>query len=686
MAVPRDIRQRIEKGDLDAVESAWLEHATESPADVDWFVGIGRFLAGSGHADVARTLLEMLSDELRGRGLARERLDLLREAGEVMVSKSRLHETIVEALREAWAGHPSFEPGLAGFGLQKSARDPVEIWDRVSRLESVLRYVPGTIVWVEGHGAGRVGDVNMELESFRIVLHSRRELRVGFRAAGKLLQALAADHFLVPKMDQPQAVAALAPAELLARIHSSFARPDPVAEVRDLVEGLVPSERWSTWWSAARKHPQVVASPAVRNAYVWAGSSEEATAAGWRQFQSAAPAAQIELLRRSEGQDPELVGRMVEALRQRARAALATEPNLAFEIALALERVVSDPELQPEKMIAAAVSPDRLVATIASKTARARGFEIVRQKRADWQQVFAGAALAETEPSLLAVLFEALEADQSPAAQRLVDRAMTRPADAPALFTWLAERAATDETLRAMAPLRLWKRVLLALGRDELQPYRRRLIALSESGGTLPRRLSHFSETEATVALESLRKTSGLGTDRKRPLEDAIHLRFPALRSEELPLYALETSIKTKREELKHLVEQEIPKNRKAIEEARAMGDLRENFEYKAARQRHEYLNARAEAMSNELARSKAIDLANLDLSRIGIGTTAVLRDSTGDERRLTFLGPWESAPEAGILSYLSEVGQLLLGQRPGDEVEIEGRTYRVEAGVPAGA
>jgi len=203
MAVPREIRQRIEKGDLDTVESAWLERATEAPQDLDWFTGIGRHLAGSGHADTARTLLEMLSDELRARGLARERLELLREAGEVMVSKSRLHEAVIEALRDVWAGHPSFEPGLDSFHLRRSARDPDEIWDRVSRLESVLRFVPATIVWIEGHGAGRVGDLNMELESFRIELESGREIRAGFRAAGKLLTTLAADHFVVQKMEDP---------------------------------------------------------------------------------------------------------------------------------------------------------------------------------------------------------------------------------------------------------------------------------------------------------------------------------------------------------------------------------------------------------------------------------------------------------------------------------------------------
>ena len=237
---------------------------------------------------------------------------------------------------------------------------------------------------------------------------------------------------------------------------------------------------------------------------------------------------------------------------------------------------------------------------------RGRAYDLVRERRSDWPQVFAGAATVETEPSLLAALFEALEAHDRAIVERLVDRALVQPADAPALFTWIAERAAGDEALRASAPLRLFKRILLALVRDELQPYRRRLVALSESGGTLPRLLPHFAEADAVDALESLRKSTGLSTDRKRSLEDAVMLRFPALRVTEEPLYALEDSIRAKREELKTLLEQEIPRNRRAIEEARALGDLRENFEYKSARQRHEYLSARAEALSGELSRSKA--------------------------------------------------------------------------------
>ena len=674
MAVPRDIRQRIEKGDLEAVESVWLERVAETPEDLDWFAGIARHMAGSGHGEAARTLLEVLSDELVDKGRLRERLDLLRAAGEILVAKTRFHETVLDALRGVWGGHPSFDQALETFGLRRAARDPAELWDRLGRLESVLRFTPGTLVWVEGHGAGRVAEVNLDLEGFKIELVDRGDLRVGFRAAGKLLTLLGADHFVVHKIEAPERLRELSPPALLERILTSFERPVTAAEIRTAVEGLVPPERWTSWWSAARRHPQVVASSTVRNAYVWAGSSEEATSALWRQFESAPPTAQIELLRKADTQDEELRSRMLETLRRRAMAAIASEPGLAFEIAMALERVSPDAELLPATLIATATNPDRLLASIGTKAARARAYELVRSERADWPQVYASAVAIENEPSLLAQLVETVTQEDPAAAGRLVDRALMQPADAPAFFTWIAERAGTDDTLRGPSPLRLFRRILAALGREELQPYRKRLVALAESGGTLPRLLPLLDTAEAAEALEAVRRSTSLSLDRRRGLEDAILIRFPTLRETEEPLYALEESIRAKREELKTLLEEEIPRNRRAIEEARALGDLRENFEYKSARQRHEYLSARAEALSNELARSKPIDLGRLDLSRVGIGTAARLQSDDGEERRFTLLGPWESAPETGVLSYQSEVGRQLLGRKPGEEIDLGGK------------
>ena len=130
---------------------------------------------------------------------------------------------------------------------------------------------------------------------------------------------------------------------------------------------------------------------------------------------------------------------------------------------------------------------------------------------------------------------------------------------------------------------------------------------------------------------------------------------------------------------LQELLNEEIPANRRAIEEARALGDLRENFEYKSARQRHEYLSARATALDSDLRRVRPVDLDRIDLSQIRVGS--VVKLTAGDDsRRLTILGPWESAPEKGIISYQSETAQKVLGKKPGESIELDGQDWVIEA------
>ena len=159
----------------------------------------------------------------------------------------------------------------------------------------------------------------------------------------------------------------------------------------------------------------------------------------------------------------------------------------------------------------------------------------------------------------------------------------------------------------------------------------------------------------------------------REPLINAIHLRFPDLReSDGEAIYALAESISARRDQLKELLEVEIPANRKAIEVAREMGDLRENFEYKAARQRHEYLAARAAALNGELERARPVDLRAVDDSEIRIGCTAFVEEG-GESRSITVLGPWESDPDRGIISYESDLGKRLLGRRRGDLVDLGG-------------
>src|SRR5687767_5151530 len=111
---------------------------------------------------------------------------------------------------------------------------------------------------MEGKGAGRVVEVNLGLESFKVAFERQPPLTVGFKAASKLLQPLPAGHVLRRKLEEPAALAALPPAELLRATLESFERPLTAGEIRDALAGVVPETQWTSWWGAARKHRQVV--------------------------------------------------------------------------------------------------------------------------------------------------------------------------------------------------------------------------------------------------------------------------------------------------------------------------------------------------------------------------------------------------------------------------------------------
>jgi transcription elongation GreA/GreB family factor len=112
---------------------------------------------------------------------------------------------------------------------------------------------------------------------------------------------------------------------------------------------------------------------------------------------------------------------------------------------------------------------------------------------------------------------------------------------------------------------------------------------------------------------------------------------------------------------------------------AKEHGDLRENFEYHAARQKHEYLSARIATLADELSRTRPLDAARIDASEVRVGTRVRLRGDAGDERDVTILGPWDSKPEESIYSYQSEFAQRLLGSKPGERVTLSGDEGAVE-------
>ncbi len=130
-------------------------------------------------------------------------------------------------------------------------------------------------------------------------------------------------------------------------------------------------------------------------------------------------------------------------------------------------------------------------------------------------------------------------------------------------------------------------------------------------------------------------------------------------------------SLNRRKEEYSDLITNLIPQNMKDKKLAASYGDLRENFEYHAAKEKEKILNHQREEMEREIKVAQGTDFANADVSIVSIGTVATLA-SADDERTYTILGAWDSDPDKNILSYLSEIARTLIGTAAGEEVELK--------------
>ena len=125
-------------------------------------------------------------------------------------------------------------------------------------------------------------------------------------------------------------------------------------------------------------------------------------------------------------------------------------------------------------------------------------------------------------------------------------------------------------------------------------------------------------------------------------------------------------------EELARL-KSERPAIIQAIKEAREEGDLRENAGYDAARERQGMAEARIKYIESRMALYQVVDLDKLSGDKVIFGSTVEVEDvDTEESRTYTILGPDEAEPAKGSISFLSPVGQALLGKEVGDEVSVD--------------
>ena len=132
------------------------------------------------------------------------------------------------------------------------------------------------------------------------------------------------------------------------------------------------------------------------------------------------------------------------------------------------------------------------------------------------------------------------------------------------------------------------------------------------------------------------------------------------------------TGLEVLKVELQKLKSEDRPAVIKAIAEAREHGDLSENAEYHAARDRQSFIEGRVAELEDVISRAEVIDPSKLSGETVTFGTSVEVADEeTDQESRYSIVGPYEADLSRGLISTSSPIAKALIGKRVGDSVEV---------------
>jgi len=250
------------------------------------------------------------------------------------------------------------------------------------------------------------------------------------------------------------------------------------------------------------------------------------------------------------------------------------------------------------------------------------------------------------------------------------------------VLTWLCKER--DGAFADLVDARVLSAIFSALERDQFNDIKRGSKLhdlLLEDRELLPDLLA---SAEAEVVRDNIRRimmSNVFEELNKRSILGRIVRVFPEMegmltggdsQEKQATLIVSWESLEKRKDEFDELVNKKIPENTKEISIARSYGDLRENFEFKAAKEMQRVLSRRKAETERDLSVARGTDFANPDTTAVSIGTTVKLKELVdGRVDVYTILGAWDSDPQRGIVSYLAAIAQALLGHKVGEQLEV---------------
>ncbi len=694
---------------FDALEEAWMEALEDSTPPYEELFRVARYLVKKQCDDLAGLLLwSLVAAETERKGPF-EALSTAKTAASIAPSQEQLRNELLDLYRQTSSDEIPLE---AIFELTGLTRDGENISDAIAQTDSLVHLQPGAYVLhrlslragrVLRHEAGEV-----YIESAETVFHH------GLSEVLQLWQPISSDDFralVVFEKERLNTMARDDPEQLIRLMLKSHRSELSFKQFKfALIPHVITQEEWTSWWQSVRRL-------LTRSQWIDVTSGTQPT---FRLRQTAAsygeqlldrisavrdPAAKCSVIMKSlstlnpdNKDDIHLINELQSHLRGASEHAGAPQQVMLHAAGFAVHRLASPDTPYDFGALNAALrqiaeQADELLHASDEETGRAILDAIRHARPQDWPSIYAaafpGASLKQCD-QIAAALRDNEHIDLlAEIARRIAANPDTAPLPLAWLWRYRLGEEAEAETHTDTGHVTLTVALLNVMNRLESLPSHaenrteaRQLLSklrtiVSANDFHILRELIRRVDASPAKDLHAvLSSGTGLREHDAQELIELIRTRHPQEFEEEVPLwkepcvYTTAEGLAKQRSRLERIVNEDMRANAVAIGTAAEKGDLRENWEYKAALEERDRLVERATRLREQIEKARVLRHEDIPDEIVSVGASVSLRsEAPSHECKIVFLGPWDADIENGIYSYMAPLSHQFMGRKVGDRV-----------------
>jgi len=712
MAYLKDFRERIQNNDYPGFLKIWEEYCYGDQPDGEEIIAVLESVKSSDLANRFGQHVERILPLWRELKEPKHITGVLRLIFDLQTTNSEeLADLATEFLKTQNASDPLLNEKFRLIGLRNRER----FQSAIRNFELLTHMKKGNYVFhTSGWGTGEIIDVSLVREEltleFEYVIGPQH---ISFEKAFKTLLPLTPEHFYSRRFGNPDQLEKEArenPAETIRMMLRDLG-PKTASEIKEeLYDLVIPTEDWNRWWQTARaklKKDTKIESPKELKEPFRLRTEDVPHEVALHKSLEAKPSvnATIQLVYSFLRDFPETLKNpeFKSSLETRFKEIIAQE-QLADSQKLQVFFFLEDLDVpkmsnQIDDLISNMKAAPDIIRSIEIMPFQKRTLQQVRKIRSDWQEIYLDLIFTVDQNLLRDFILTELDMPKTrEVLKQKLNGLLIHPLSFPDIVIWYFQKIIDKKSKlpfsEAEGKNRFFEALLIILDHLEQKPQHRdllkKIISLitSERYKIVRDIIQHSSLEEVKEYLLLATKCGSLTDHDIKILHSLAEVVYPSLArvrkdkdrtpDEETVIWTTQEGYQRTQLRVQQIATVETVNNAREIEAARALGDLRENAEFKAALERRSRLQSELKFLSDQIANARVLTPEDVVTDEVGIGSVVHCSDSKGEHLRFVLLGPWDADPEKHIISFQSKLAQAMKGRTVGQKFEFQGDQYTI--------